>query len=161
MLNDVIGRPVRALIQFSAHNVIHNCHLPTMTLSQHGQWYSYCPFSLLFSKRRRHEQNFALDNGQDVTSTRLSNRSWWSIKWFHGMTNDIRRRAPFYWSDWTDAWDYRVIPATVYVYFVSWMPMELIPVLFSLAENTSLIKPYRQSMGPAIIQRAFAIRFVA
>ncbi len=34
------------------------------------------------------------------------------------MINDVRRRAPFYWSDWRDAWDYRVIPATVYMYFV-------------------------------------------
>jgi hypothetical protein len=33
------------------------------------------------------------------------------------MINDVKRRAPFYWSDWTDAWDYRVIPATVYMYF--------------------------------------------
>lgn len=28
------------------------------------------------------------------------------------MVNDIRRRAPFYLSDWTDAWDYRVVPST-------------------------------------------------
>ena len=34
------------------------------------------------------------------------------------MINDVRRRAPFYASDWRDAWDYRVIPATVYMYFV-------------------------------------------
>ena len=33
------------------------------------------------------------------------------------MINDIKRRAPFYLSDWTDAWDYRVVPATVYMYF--------------------------------------------
>jgi hypothetical protein len=33
------------------------------------------------------------------------------------MVNDIRKRAPFYLSDWTDAWNYRVVPATVYIYF--------------------------------------------
>lgn len=33
------------------------------------------------------------------------------------MINDVRRRAPFYVSDWVDAWDYRVVPATVYMYF--------------------------------------------
>jgi hypothetical protein len=38
------------------------------------------------------------------------------------MANDIRRRAPFYWSDWTDAWDYRVVPATVYMYFAKYGP---------------------------------------
>ena len=28
------------------------------------------------------------------------------------MTNDIRRRLPYYWNDYGDAWDYRVVPAT-------------------------------------------------
>jgi len=41
----------------------------------------------------------------------------WKIRLFRGMVDDVRRRAPFYWSDWTDAWDYRVVPATVYMYF--------------------------------------------
>ncbi|KAK5627158.1 hypothetical protein RRF57_002874 [Xylaria bambusicola] len=31
-------------------------------------------------------------------------------------------RAPYYWSDWIDAWDYRVIPATVYMYFANILP---------------------------------------
>lgn len=42
---------------------------------------------------------------------------WWMIHPFRGMAMDLRRRAPFYWSDWTDAWDYRVVPATIYMYF--------------------------------------------
>lgn len=33
------------------------------------------------------------------------------------MIDDVKRRAPYYLSDFTDAWDYRVIPATVYMYF--------------------------------------------
>ena len=36
---------------------------------------------------------------------------------FRGMVKDIKRRVPFYWSDWLDAWDYRVVPATVYMFF--------------------------------------------
>ncbi|KAK6079422.1 anion exchange protein 4 protein [Seiridium cupressi] len=47
---------------------------------------------------------------------------WWKIHLFRGMINDIRRRAPYYWSDWVDAWDYRVVPATVYMYFANIMP---------------------------------------
>ncbi|KAI5865473.1 HCO3 transporter family-domain-containing protein [Durotheca rogersii] len=43
--------------------------------------------------------------------------SWWRIHLFRGMVNDVRRRAPFYASDWLDAWDYRVVPSTVYMYF--------------------------------------------
>jgi hypothetical protein len=37
------------------------------------------------------------------------------------MINDVRRRLPFYLSDWTDAWDYRVVPATVYMYFAKYV----------------------------------------
>ena len=46
---------------------------------------------------------------------------WYKIHLFRGMIQDIKRRAPFYWSDWTDAWDYRVVPATVYMYFAKWV----------------------------------------
>jgi hypothetical protein len=46
---------------------------------------------------------------------------WWKIRLFRGMMNDVRRRAPFYWSDWRDAWDYRVVPATVYMYFAKYV----------------------------------------
>ncbi|KAF2016673.1 hypothetical protein BU24DRAFT_391967 [Aaosphaeria arxii CBS 175.79] len=60
-------------------------------------------------------------------TTRTSRRSarkdpWWKIRLFSGMVNDVRRRAPYYWSDWTDAWDYRVVPATVYMYFANILP---------------------------------------
>ncbi|KAL8906211.1 MAG: hypothetical protein Q9207_002179 [Kuettlingeria erythrocarpa] len=62
-------------------------------------------------------------NSSDDTLTRDesgqsdSKMTWWKIKLFEGMTNDVKRRSPYYWSDWKDAWDYRVVPATVYMYF--------------------------------------------
>ena len=34
-----------------------------------------------------------------------------------GIVRDIRARVPWYWSDWKDAWNYRVIPATALVFF--------------------------------------------
>jgi hypothetical protein len=46
---------------------------------------------------------------------------WWKVRLFRGMINDVRRRAPYYWSDWADAWDYRVVPATVYMYFAKYI----------------------------------------
>ncbi|KAH6684315.1 HCO3 transporter family-domain-containing protein [Halenospora varia] len=66
-------------------------------------------------------------HGLNRQSTNASGRSkhvpkWWKIRLFRGMINDVRRRAPFYWSDWTDAWDYRVVPATVYMYFANILP---------------------------------------
>ncbi|KAL2256260.1 hypothetical protein VTK26DRAFT_1923 [Humicola hyalothermophila] len=48
--------------------------------------------------------------------------AWWKIHLFRGMVNDVRKRAPYYWSDWKDAWDYRVVPATVYMFFANILP---------------------------------------
>jgi hypothetical protein len=40
-------------------------------------------------------------------------KSWKSLGWIgRGMRRDIRTRAPYYLSDWTDAWNYRVVPAS-------------------------------------------------
>ncbi|KAK4219349.1 HCO3 transporter family-domain-containing protein [Rhypophila decipiens] len=54
--------------------------------------------------------------------TRSDGGPWWRIRLFRGMVNDIRRRTPYYLSDWTDAWNYRVVPATVYMYFANILP---------------------------------------
>lgn len=56
--------------------------------------------------------------GSAPGATRSS--QWWKIHLFRGMVNDLRRRAPYYWSDWRDAWDYRVVPATIYMYFAKY-----------------------------------------
>ncbi|KAI0434561.1 HCO3 transporter family-domain-containing protein [Xylaria sp. FL1042] len=63
-------------------------------------------------------------DGRSITSSKRVRPAprWWKIHLFRGMVNDVRRRAPFYWSDWVDAWDYRVIPATVYMYFANILP---------------------------------------
>ncbi|KAI1169171.1 HCO3 transporter family-domain-containing protein [Nemania serpens] len=72
----------------------------------------------------------ATDPGTSATDHRSMTSSrrtkppprWWRIHPFRGIVNDIRRRAPYYWSDWIDAWDYRVVPATVYMYFANILP---------------------------------------
>ncbi len=51
------------------------------------------------------------------TGNRQAHDPWWKIHLFRGMVNDLRKRAPYYLSDWTDAWNYRVVPATVYMFF--------------------------------------------
>lgn len=54
------------------------------------------------------------DNDYGLTSTAPKPPS--KLKWFtyigRGMYNDVKNRLPYYLSDWTDAWNYRVIPAT-------------------------------------------------
>ncbi|PGH19347.1 hypothetical protein AJ80_03987 [Polytolypa hystricis UAMH7299] len=57
-----------------------------------------------------------------TTTMPTTAEKWWKIHFFRGMVNDIKRRAPYYVSDWTDAWDYRVVPATVYMYFANILP---------------------------------------
>ncbi|KAM0332996.1 hypothetical protein ACHAQA_001653 [Verticillium albo-atrum] len=63
---------------------------------------------------------------------------WWQVRLFRGMINDVRRRAPYYGSDWSDAWDYRVVPATVYMYFANILPA----LAFSLDMFTSTGSSY-------------------
>lgn len=64
-------------------------------------------------------------SGSHVSQTSAVRRSkksrWWRIHFFSGMIKDIKSRAPFYVSDWTDAWDYRVVPATIYMYFAKYV----------------------------------------
>ncbi|KAF3358011.1 Bloom syndrome protein [Verticillium dahliae VDG1] len=63
---------------------------------------------------------------------------WWHVRLFRGMINDVRRRAPYYGTDWKDAWDYRVVPATVYMYFANILPA----LAFSLDMFTSTGSSY-------------------
>jgi hypothetical protein len=44
----------------------------------------------------------------------IAQRSWRQrLGWLGlGMRRDIKARVPYYLSDWTDAWNYRVVPAT-------------------------------------------------
>ena len=75
--------------------------------------------------RTRHENEDAICHDLTHVRTDASSRrekKWWKIRLFRGMVNDIKRRAPFYWSDWKDAWDYRVVPATIYMYFAKYDP---------------------------------------
>jgi len=37
-----------------------------------------------------------------------------------GILNDIRSRIPYYASDWVDAWNYRVVPATTLIFFAKY-----------------------------------------
>lgn len=55
------------------------------------------------------------------TPTRKSLWDRLGVHPFRGMGKDIRRRAPYYLTDWTDAWTYRVIPSTVDMYFKKYL----------------------------------------
>ncbi|KAI1375187.1 HCO3 transporter family-domain-containing protein [Hypoxylon crocopeplum] len=73
--------------------------------------------SLLTSRNAEHRSR----SGAGATPA-VERDSWWKIHLFRGMVNDVRRRGPYYWSDWRDAWDYRVVPSTIYMYFANILP---------------------------------------
>lgn len=68
-----------------------------------------------------HEEQ-QINASRQSPSAKKKSSAWWKTSLFSGMIQDVRRRAPFYWSDWKDAWDYRVVPATVYMYFANILP---------------------------------------
>lgn len=65
-----------------------------------------------------------------------------SIRTGTGIVHDIRRRAPYYVSDWTDAWNYRVIPAVVLIFFAKYVPLTLV--------STGAFSPVYSSVLPGI-----------
>ena len=68
-------------------------------------------------------ENLSRQNTQQRTASNRRQPKWWKVRLFHGMIDDVKRRTPYYWSDWRDAWDYRVVPATVYMYFAKYDPL--------------------------------------
>ncbi|RXW22878.1 hypothetical protein EST38_g2990 [Candolleomyces aberdarensis] len=46
----------------------------------------------------------------------------WPKRLGRGIIHDIRARTPYYWSDWKDAWNYRVVPATALIFFANVLP---------------------------------------
>ena len=47
----------------------------------------------------------------------------WAAKLGAGIIQDIKARAPWYLSDWKDAWNYRVVPAAALIFFAKYAPL--------------------------------------
>jgi hypothetical protein len=100
-------------------------HLSRQTSrSRKKPWQSRRAPSLRSNKshtRRDHEtEQLSRETSRQTTASQRRKPKWWKIRLFRGMIDDVKRRLPYYWSDWRDAWDYRVIPATVYMYFAKY-----------------------------------------
>ncbi|WRT70568.1 uncharacterized protein IL334_007566 [Kwoniella shivajii] len=80
-------------------------------------------------------------------------RSWWKVRLGYGMYNDIKNRLPWYISDWTDAWNYRVIPATWFIFFANVLP--------GLAFSLDLIETTGQYGVQEVLLSSFMAAFVA
>jgi hypothetical protein len=67
------------------------------------------------SNNRMLDRRRGKDDTDSSDTTTRKKQAWyirWIKSWGSGMKNDIVKRLPYYKSDWTDAWNYRVIPAT-------------------------------------------------
>ncbi|KAG8705487.1 hypothetical protein FRC09_002924 [Ceratobasidium sp. 395] len=86
-----------------------------------------------------------VDNAEDAaadvdvptsrTVTPIRQRRSHGLRPFAGMIADVKARAPYYLSDWTDAWTYRVVPATAMIFFANVLPG--IAFSLDLIETTS------------------------
>ncbi|KAH9922606.1 anion exchanging protein [Fomitopsis serialis] len=69
-----------------------------------------------------------------------------------GMICDVRARAPYYISDWTDAWNYRVIPAIVLIFFANVLP--------GIAFSLDLIETTNQYGVSEVLLSSFMAAFI-
>ena len=86
-----------------------------------------------------------------------------------GIFQDIRARAPWYLSDWTDAWNYRVVPATTLIFFAKYAsrlctiprPPDLSrSVLPGIAFSLDLIETTQQYGVAEVLLSSFMAAFV-
>ncbi|KAL4953833.1 HCO3 transporter family-domain-containing protein [Aspergillus filifer] len=116
-------------------------HSASASHTQRRTWRSPSKF---FSRRpegtsRAQDEAGAESVARDHGHVQENEPKWWRIRFFRGMVEDVKRRAPYYWSDWADAWDYRVVPATVYMYFANILP--------ALAFSLDMFEKTHQSYG--------------
>ncbi|KAI0311892.1 HCO3 transporter family-domain-containing protein [Amylostereum chailletii] len=69
-----------------------------------------------------------------------------------GIVRDIRARAPWYRSDWIDAWNYRVVPATALIFFANVLP--------GIAFSLDLIETTEQYGVAEVLLSSFMAAFV-
>ncbi|KAG8713436.1 hypothetical protein FRC11_012170 [Ceratobasidium sp. 423] len=71
---------------------------------------------------------------------------------FSGMLADVKARAPYYLSDWTDAWTYRVVPATAMIFFANILP--------GIAFSLDLIETTNQYGVTEVLLSSFLAAFI-
>ncbi|KAG2010109.1 anion exchange family protein [Coprinopsis cinerea AmutBmut pab1-1] len=76
----------------------------------------------------------------------------WLISLGSGIRNDVRARAPWYLSDWKDAWNYRIVPATALIFFANVLP--------GIAFSLDLIETTDQYGVAEVLLASFMAAFV-
>ncbi|PCH40371.1 hypothetical protein WOLCODRAFT_136829 [Wolfiporia cocos MD-104 SS10] len=89
----------------------------------------------------------------DVDKPQRSPRWGYGLHWIgSGIIRDIRSRAPYYISDWTDAWNYRVVPAIVLIFFANVLP--------GIAFSLDLIETTNQYGVSEVLLSSFMAAFI-
>ncbi|KAI0823165.1 anion exchanging protein [Trametes gibbosa] len=78
--------------------------------------------------------------------------SWIPSSIGRGIVRDIRARVPYYGSDWTDAWNYRVVPAIVLIFFANVLP--------GIAFSLDLIETTQQYGVAEVLLSSFMAAFI-
>lgn len=86
-----------------------------------------------------------------VSVTPVQRRSH-GLRPFAGMLADVKARAPYYISDWTDAWTYRVVPATAMIFFANVLP--------GIAFSLDLIETTNQYGVTEVLLSSFMAAFI-
>ncbi|KAJ3711718.1 HCO3 transporter family-domain-containing protein [Lentinula raphanica] len=76
----------------------------------------------------------------------------WATKLASGIILDVRARAPYYVKDWTDAWNYRVVPATALIFFANVLP--------GIAFSLDLIETTQQYGVAEVLLSSFMAAFI-
>lgn len=69
-----------------------------------------------------------------------------------GILQDVRARLPWYWSDWKDAYNYRVIPSIVLIFFANVLP--------GIAFSLDLIERTNQYGVAEVLLSSFMAAFI-
>lgn len=89
-----------------------------------------------------------------------------------GIILDVRARTPWYLSDWTDAWNYRVVPATALIFFAKYVSELILRMIHShicrhtysvlpgIAFSLDLIETTQQYAVAEVLVSSFMAAFV-
>lgn len=96
----------------------------------------------------------AEESAAPVTATMPKKK--WSATPFKGMVADLKRRAPHYWSDWTDGFHTRVLSSTLFMVFTSIAPAITFAGVLS-TETDNHLGPVEVILSTTITGSMFAL----
>ncbi|KAF4617309.1 hypothetical protein D9613_006003 [Agrocybe pediades] len=98
------------------------------------------------------ERPSAATSTTKTTKSSRPRRLSWLSRIGSGIVLDLRSRGPWYMRDWTDAWNYRVVPATALIFFANVLP--------GIAFSLDLIETTEQYGVAEVLMSSFMAAFI-